>query len=228
MTDFSTKTTDAARPSAPVTTYSRRLAAAHRLPSPAACLLGLFLVGMTGLEPASAGPFVGQSIQGQSTPLVEVGSTAPDFSLPDQFGNPIKLSEFRGKRHVVLYFYPKAMTPGCTRQAQEIRDHKQDFTGLETVVLGISPDPASRLTQFDEMHGLDFTLLADELHEVAEKYGVWEEQEFMGRTYMGVSRVTFIIDKEGVVRHVMPDVDVVSHHTDAMRFIGEHLQRNQL
>jgi len=157
---------------------------------------------------------------------IEVGSTAPDFSLPDQSGNPVQLSGFRGKQHVVLYFYPKALTPGCTIQAKNVRDHQQDFTGLETVVLGISPDPTSKLTKFDEKHELGFTLLADEQHEVAEKYGVWGEKKFMGKTYMGVSRVTFIIDKEGVVRHVMPKVKVASHHEDAMKFVREQLLGN--
>ena len=116
--------------------------------------------------------------------MIEPGQTAPDFELPDQDGNPVRLSDLRGGR-VVLYFYPKADTPGCTTQACGIRDHRADYDAAGATVLGVSPDPVKAVKKFHDKQGLDFTLLADSDHAVAEQYGVWVEKSMYGRTYMG-------------------------------------------
>ena len=113
------------------------------------------------------------------------GNNAPAFSLKNQDGETVSLKDFKGKKNVVLYFYPKAMTPGCTTQACGIRDSKAKFTRADTVVLGVSPDPVSRLVKFREKEKLNFDLLSDEDHAIAEKYGVWGLKKFMGREYMG-------------------------------------------
>src|ERR1700745_4016346 len=113
------------------------------------------------------------------------GDPAPDFTLPDQDGNPVSLSGWRGKT-VVLYFYPKADTPGCTTQACGVRDHRSDYERADAVVLGVSPDPVKRVAKFDDKYGLGFPLLADEDHAVADAYGVWVEKSMYGRKYMGI------------------------------------------
>src|SRR3954468_3271094 len=154
--------------------------------------------------------------------LIETGETAPDFKLPDQDGNPVKLSELRGKS-VVLYFYPKADTPGCTTQACGIRDHRADYAEAGAVVLGVSPDKPEKLRRFADKHGLDFTLLGDADHSVAEAYGTWVEKSMYGKKYMGVQRATFVIDPDGVVRHVIPRVKPDTHDEkvlDALRELG--------
>jgi peroxiredoxin Q/BCP len=143
--------------------------------------------------------------------MVEEGKPAPDFELLTDEGDKVKLSSFRG-RPVVLYFYPRDDTPGCTKQACAIRDSYDDFTERGAVVLGVSPDEESSHVKFKAKHGLPFTLLADPDHEVAELYGVWGERKYMGRTYMGIERSTFLIDEEGrvakVMRRVKPDTHV--------------------
>ena len=138
------------------------------------------------------------------------GEPAPDFELPDQNGEAVTLSALRG-RNVVLYFYPKASTPGCTTQACGIRDHRADYAGANAVVLGVSPDPQKKLAKFAADEHLDFTLLGDESHEVAEAYGVWVEKSMYGRTYMGMERSTFVIDPEGIVTHVFRKVKPAEH-----------------
>src|SRR3954466_610415 len=125
--------------------------------------------------------------------MIEPGTRAPDFTLPDQDGENVTLSELRGKP-VVLYFYPKADTPGCTTQACGIRDHSGDYEAAGAVVLGVSPDPVSKVKKFHDKQSLNFTRLADEEHEVAERYGVWAEKTNYGRTYWGNLRATFVID----------------------------------
>jgi peroxiredoxin Q/BCP len=138
------------------------------------------------------------------------GDLAPDFTLPDQHGNPVTLSSFRGKP-VILYFYPKADTPGCTTQACGVRDHRADYEQADATVLGVSPDPVKRIAAFDEQYGLGFPLLGDEDHSVAEQYGVWVEKSRYGRTYMGVERSTFVIGPDGVVKDVFRQVKPAEH-----------------
>ncbi len=126
--------------------------------------------------------------------MLDVGDTAPDFELPDQDGQPRRLSDLRG-RPVVLYFYPKADTPGCTTQACGLRDAAPQIG--DTVVVGISPDPPARQAKFDQKYGLGFSLLADEDHAVAEAYGVWGEKSMYGKKYMGIVRSAFLVDEDG-------------------------------
>jgi peroxiredoxin Q/BCP len=151
--------------------------------------------------------------------VIEPGAEAPDFELPDQDGNAIKLADLRGKP-VVLYFYPKADTPGCTTQACGIRDHRGDYERLGAVVLGVSPDPVKKIAKFAEKHGLDFTLLADEDHAVADAYGVWVEKSMYGRTYWGNARATFIIDPAGRVAQVFPKVSPKTHDELVIAALG--------
>ncbi|WP_461515661.1 thioredoxin-dependent thiol peroxidase [Porticoccus sp.] len=153
----------------------------------------------------------------------EVGKVAPEFSLQNQRGETVKLSDFKGEKNVVLYFYPKAMTPGCTVQACGIRDSKDAFAQIDTVVLGVSPDPYPRLARFEEKQQLNFDLLSDEDHAVTESYGCWGLKKFMGREFMGVLRTTFIIDKQGKIALVMDKVKTKTHHDDVLSWITENL-----
>jgi len=139
-----------------------------------------------------------------------VGDPAPDFTLPDQDGTPVSLSELRGKT-VVLYFYPRADTPGCTTQACGIRDHRAAYESAEAVVLGVSPDPVKAISKFDQKFSLGFPLLADEEHQVAEQYGVWVEKQRYGRTYMGNERTTFVIGPDGTIKDVLRNVKPAEH-----------------
>jgi thioredoxin-dependent peroxiredoxin len=148
------------------------------------------------------------------------GDRAPDFTLPDQQGNEVTLSDLRGKT-VVLYFYPKADTPGCTTQACGIRDHRADYEKAGAVVLGVSPDPVKAVAKFDQKYGLDFPLLADADHAVTEAYGVWVEKSMYGRKYMGAQRATFIIDTEGIVRHVIPKVTPKTHDDEVLAVLEQ-------
>ena|SRR5438477_12989934 len=142
--------------------------------------------------------------------MVSEGSPAPDFELTTDTGDRVKLSDFRG-RPVVLYFYPKDDTPGCTKQACGLRDVSDELERAGAVVLGISPDDERSHRKFKDKYGLPFTLLADPDHEVAERYGVWGEKSYMGRTYLGVNRSTFVLDSNGTVAHVMHDVKPATH-----------------
>src|SRR4051812_47815614 len=130
--------------------------------------------------------------------MLEQGVTAPDFDLSDQDGNRVRLSGLKGQT-VVLYFYPKADTPGCTTQACGIRDHASEYDAAGVAVLGVSPDPVTAVKKFHDKQGLNFTLLADPDHAVAEAYGVWAEKSMYGKTFWGNLRATFIIDGEGKV-----------------------------
>lgn len=150
---------------------------------------------------------------------LQKGDPAPAFSLSDQEENTVSLADFAGKSRVVLYFYPKAMTPGCTVQAQGLRDSSEGLAARDAVALGVSPDPVKRLKKFEEKEELNFTLLADEDHSVAEAYGVWGLKKFMGREYMGVMRVTFVIDKDGSIAHVMDKVKTKTHHDDVLEVL---------
>jgi len=142
--------------------------------------------------------------------MVEVGQAAPEFTLPDQEGNDVSLSDFRGQR-VVVYFYPKADTPGCTTQACGIRDHTADYDAADAVVLGISPDTVKDVKAFADKFDLRFRLLADADHAVAEAYGVWVEKHRYGRTYWGNERTTFVIDADGRVAEVLRNVKPAQH-----------------
>ena len=142
--------------------------------------------------------------------MVEVGQPAPDFALPDQNGEPVRLSDLRGRR-VVVYFYPKADTPGCTTQACGIRDHAADYDAADALVLGISPDTVKDVKTFADKFDLRFRLLADADHAVAEAYGVWVEKHRSGRTYWGNERTTFVVDADGRVAEVLRNVKPAQH-----------------
>lgn len=146
---------------------------------------------------------------------LKVGSKAPDFTVLTDAGEKLKLGSLKGKK-VVLYFYPKADTPGCTKQACGFRDEMPSFAGADAVILGVSPDPVKAVAKFKEKYALPFTLLADEDHAVAEKYGVWVEKSMYGKTYMGVARTTFILSPEGKVTHIFPKVKVEGHSAEVL------------
>jgi peroxiredoxin Q/BCP len=151
--------------------------------------------------------------------MIEPGTTAPDFELPDQDGRPVRLSGLRGGT-VVHYYYPKADTPGCTTQACGVRDRQADYAAAGATVLGVSPDPVKRVKGFHDKQGLNFTLLADADHAVTEAYGAWVEKSMYGKTYMGAQRATVIIDPEGVVAHVIPKVSPKTHDDEVLAALG--------
>lgn len=155
--------------------------------------------------------------------LPKVGNLAPVFSLQNQRDETITLKDFRDSKNVVLYFYPKAMTPGCNVQACGIRDSKAEFAALETVVLAVSPDAVARLLRFEEKQSLNFDLLSDEDHAIADKYGVWGMKKTFGKEYMGLKRTTFIIGKDGRLKHVIAKVKTKTHHDDVQQWIKENL-----
>jgi thioredoxin-dependent peroxiredoxin len=142
--------------------------------------------------------------------VIAVGERAPDFTLPDQDGEPVTLSELAG-RPVVLYFYPKADTPGCTTQACGVRDHLGAYEQTGAIVLGVSPDPVRAVKKFHDKQSLNFSLLADADHAVCDRYGVWVEKSMYGRTYWGAQRSTFIIDPDGTVATVLPKISPKTH-----------------
>ena len=153
---------------------------------------------------------------------LKVGSRAPAFTLTDQRGKKMRLSDFKGKR-VVVYFYPKADTPGCTTQSCEVRDHRKDLTKLGAAVVGISPDSPARQRKFDTKHKLGFPLLADEEHKVAEAWGVWAEKSMYGRKYMGIVRSAFVVDEKGKVAAAFYKVspkDTFPKAADALKALG--------
>jgi thioredoxin-dependent peroxiredoxin len=142
--------------------------------------------------------------------VIGPGDQAPDFELADQDGRATKLSDFRGQP-VVVYFYPKADTPGCTTQACGVRDHRSEYAAASAAVLGVSPDPVVKLKRFHEKYALDFPLLSDEDHAVAEAYGVWVKKSMYGRAYYGNERTTFIIGPDGRVGEVLRKVNAADH-----------------
>lgn len=148
--------------------------------------------------------------------MLKLGKKAPAFSLPDQDGNVHTLSDYLGK-WILLYFYPKDDTPGCTKEACMIRDHWPKFKKLGIQVFGVSVDPVKRHAKFVEKYDLPFTLLADEEKKVVQKYGVWGEKKFMGRTYVGTSRVSYLIDPEGTIAKVYEDVKPAEHAEEVLR-----------
>ena len=152
--------------------------------------------------------------------IPDPGQTAPDFELPDQDGQPVRLSDHRG-RTVVLYFYPKADTPGCTTQACGIRDRRAEYDAAGVVVLGVSPDQVDAIKRFHDGQGLTFTLLSDADHAVCEAYGVWAEKSMYGRTYWGAKRATYVIDPDGTVARVFPKVSPKTHDDVVLAALAE-------
>jgi peroxiredoxin Q/BCP len=153
--------------------------------------------------------------------VLKPGDKAPDFELPDQNGNPVKLSDLLTGETVVLYFYPRADTPGCTTQACGVRDRGADYAKAGARVIGVSPDEVEAIDRFAGKHGLDFTLLADADHSVAEKYGTWVEKSMYGKKYMGVQRATFVIDPDGKIAKVFPKVSPKQHDDLVLKALGE-------
>ena len=152
--------------------------------------------------------------------MLNAGEEAPDFELEDQDGEPVRLSSLRG-RPVVLYFYPKADTPGCTTQACGIRDRRADYDAAGATVLGVSPDEPRKLRRFADKYGLDFTLLADVDHSVADAYGAWVEKSMYGRKYWGNQRATFVIDADGRIASVLPKVSPKTHDAEVLAALAE-------
>ncbi len=152
--------------------------------------------------------------------MIESGAKAPDFTLPDENGDSVRLAALKGQT-IVLYFYPKASTPGCTTQACGVRDHEADYAKLDARVIGISPDPVAKVKKFHDAQQLNFTLLADEDHAVCKLYGTWVEKSMYGKTYWGAQRATFVIDGKGVVRHVIPKVSPKSHDEQLIAALAE-------
>lgn len=149
-----------------------------------------------------------------------VGKKAPDFTLNNERGEQVSLEQYKGK-YVVLYFYPKDMTPGCTTQACDFRDAHEDFSSLNAVILGVSMDDANRHTKFIEKHALPFSLLVDENHAVSEKYGVWVLKKMYGKEFMGIERSTFLIDPEGIVIKEWRKVKVKNHIEEVLETIRQ-------
>ena len=151
------------------------------------------------------------------TPLA-AGAQAPLFILNDDQGNSISLAELAGKK-VLLYFYPKALTPGCTTQACALRDVKAEFAELNTLLYGISPDPVKKLARFVEKKELNFPLLSDEDHAIADAYGVWGEKKFMGKVYDGIHRISFLIDEQGKIEKVFTKFKTKEHHQVVLDYL---------
>jgi peroxiredoxin Q/BCP len=152
--------------------------------------------------------------------VIGAGAQAPDFELPDQDGEPVRLSALRG-RPVVLYFYPKADTPGCTTQACSIRDRGEEYGAAGVKVVGVSPDPVAKVKRFHDKQSLNFTLLADAEHAVCDEYGVWVQKSMYGRKYMGAQRSTFLIGPDGIIRHVIEKASPKTHDDAVLKAIGE-------
>ena len=150
---------------------------------------------------------------------LQAGDKAPQFSLFDQNGETVSLTDFAGKK-VLVYFYPKAMTPGCTVQAQGLRDIQNELEEKNVVVLGISPDAVKRLPKFIEKENLNFTLLSDEDHAVADDFGVWGLKKFMGKEYDGIHRLTFLINEEGTIERVFNKFKTKDHHIVVLDYLN--------
>lgn len=149
---------------------------------------------------------------------LQAGDLAPQFTLPNQDNQSISLGNFKGKK-VLVYFYPKALTPGCTTQACGLRDVKSKLEKLGVIILGISTDAPKKLAQFVEKKALNFTLLSNEDHQVAEQFGVWGEKKFMGRTYDGIHRISFLIDEQGKIQHVFDKFKTGEHHQVVLDYL---------
>ena len=150
--------------------------------------------------------------------MLNAGDIAPQFSLPNQDNQRVSLSNYTGKK-VLIYFYPKAMTPGCTIQAQGLRDSQASLAELNVEIIGVSPDPVKRLPKFIEKENLNFTLLSDEDHALADAFGVWGLKKFMGKEYDGIHRITFLIDEDGKIEHVFDKFKTKNHHEVVLAYI---------
>ena len=150
---------------------------------------------------------------------LQAGDKAPQFSLQNQNDETVSLSDFAGKK-VLVYFYPKAMTPGCTVQAQGLRDSKEELVAKNVEILGISPDPVKRLPKFADKESLNFTLLSDEDHAVADAFGVWGLKKFMGKEYDGIHRISFMIDENGTIEQVFNKYKTKEHHTVILDYLN--------
>lgn len=157
----------------------------------------------------------------ESHTLPQIGAVAPEFNLESSTGSAISLEQFAGKKTVVLYFYPRADTPGCTTEACGFRDAHADYDKAQVAVLGISPDPVEDVEKFAKKFRLNFPLLADGDHAIAEKYGVWQEKSMMGKKYMGVVRTTFVIGRDGKIAHVFEKVKPEGHEKQVLEWIGK-------
>ena len=155
--------------------------------------------------------------------MPKVGDKAPGFNLVNEDGEMVALEDFKEQKNVVIFFYPRALTPGCTLQANSIRKYKRYYTERDTVVLGISPDPVARLEKFRDKYSLNFSLLSDEDAEVLKQYGVWGPKKFLGKEYEGVLRTSFIVGKDGRIKHVMEKVNTKTHHKEVLNFIKQNL-----
>ncbi len=155
-----------------------------------------------------------------SNVLPVVGRPAPDFSLPSTSGENMSLKQFKGKKTVVLYFYPKDETPGCTREACDFRDHSEELEQAGVVVLGVSNDPVETHQRFAAKHKLPFTLLSDEDAAVSKLYGVYKQKNLYGKKHLGIERTTFVIDKTGRVAQIWPKVKVDGHVQDVLEFVA--------
>ena len=150
--------------------------------------------------------------------MLKAGDIAPQFSLPDQDNQPVSLNDYIGKK-VLIYFYPKAMTPGCTIQAQGLRDSQASLAKLNVEVIGVSPDAVKRLPKFIEKENLNFTLLSDEDHALADAFGVWGLKKFMGKEYDGIYRITFLINESGKIEHVFDKFKTKDHHEVVLAYL---------
>ncbi len=153
------------------------------------------------------------------TPLKQ-GENAPHFILPDQHNQSVALTDFKGKK-VLVYFYPKALTPGCTTQACNLRDSKAELDKLNVVILGISPDSPQKLANFTDKKALNFILLSDQEHQVAEQFGVWGEKKFMGKTFDGIHRISFLIDEQGKIEQVFDKFKTSEHHQVVLDYLTQ-------
>lgn len=150
--------------------------------------------------------------------LLKPGETAPHFTLPNQYNEPVSLTQFQGQK-VLVYFYPKALTPGCTAQACGLRDTKSELEEAGVVILGISPDTPHKLAAFTEKKALNFMLLSDVDHKVAEQFGAWGKKKFMGKTYNGIHRISFLIDEQGKIAHVFDKFKTGDHHRVVLDYL---------
>ena len=154
------------------------------------------------------------------------GENAPHFILPDQHNQSVALTDFKGKK-VLVYFYPKALTPGCTTQACNLRDSKAELDKLNVVILGISPDSPQKLANFTDKKALNFILLSDQDHQVAEQFGVWGEKKFMGKTFDGIHRISFLIDEQGKIERVFDKFKTSEHHQVVLDYLTQKLLKKR-